>query len=132
GVLAVVNASMEQALRAVSVEQGVDPRGLALVAFGGAGPLHACALADALELTAVVVPPRAGVFSAVGILGAPVQIDLVESWARPLHHDDLDDRLRALGEQAADQLRAVVADPNATASIELALDCRYQGQSHEL
>ena len=71
GVLAVVDANMEQALRAVSVERGVDPRGLALVAFGGAGPLHACALADALGMPAVVVPARAGVLSAVGLLTAP-------------------------------------------------------------
>ena len=68
GVVAVVDAAMEQALRAVTVERGVDPRGLALVAFGGAGPLHACALADALGMAAVIVPPRAGVLSAVGLL----------------------------------------------------------------
>ncbi len=60
--------------------RGVDPRGLALVAFGGAGPLHACAVADVLGMRAVVVPPRAGVLSAVGILGAPRQSDLVRSW----------------------------------------------------
>ncbi|MGZ7001243.1 MAG: hydantoinase/oxoprolinase family protein, partial [Acidimicrobiales bacterium] len=59
GVLSVVDASMEQALRAVSIERGVDPRSLALVAFGGAGPLHACALADALGMPAVIVPARA-------------------------------------------------------------------------
>ena len=133
GVLAVVNASMEQALRAVSVERGVDPRGLALVAFGGAGPLHACALADALEMPAVVVPPRAGVLSAVGILGAPVQIDLVESWAASLDHDGLDDALDALGERAARELVEVLGSPTRLALfIEPALDCRYQGQSHEI
>ena len=54
-------------MRVVTVEQGVDPRELALVAFGGAGPLHACAVADALGMRAVIVPPRAGVFSAVGL-----------------------------------------------------------------
>ena len=133
GVLAVVNASMEQALRAVSVERGVDPRGLALVAFGGAGPLHACALADALDMPAVVVPPRAGVFSAVGILGAPVQVDLVESWADPLDHASLDARLAALGERAAAELRSVLGNPSRlTLVAELALDCRYEGQSHEI
>ena len=68
---------------AVSVERGVDPRGLALVAFGGAGPLHACALADALGMPAVIVPARAGVLSAVGLLGAPRQVDLVRVVARP-------------------------------------------------
>jgi N-methylhydantoinase A/oxoprolinase/acetone carboxylase beta subunit len=86
GVLAVVDAAMEQAIRVVTVERGVDPRGLALVAFGGAGPLHACALADALEMAAVIVPARAGVLSAVGILGAPLQVDLVRSVPDPLDH----------------------------------------------
>jgi N-methylhydantoinase A/oxoprolinase/acetone carboxylase beta subunit len=133
GVIAVVNASMEQALRTVSVERGVDPRGLALVAFGGAGPLHACALADALELAAVVVPPRAGVLSAVGILGAPVQVDLVESWPDPLDHTGLDVALTALGERALGELRSVLGDPaGLTAFVEPALDCRYRGQSHEI
>ncbi len=133
GVLAVVNASMEQALRAVSVERGVDPRGLALVAFGGAGPLHACALADALGVAVVIVPPRAGVLSAVGILGAPVQVDLVESWPDPLDHTDLDAGVRALGEQAIDELGSVVGDASwATLTVEPAVDCRYRGQSHEL
>jgi N-methylhydantoinase A/oxoprolinase/acetone carboxylase beta subunit len=70
GVVAVVDAAMERALRAVSVERGVEPRGLALVAFGGAGPLHACALADALGMAAVIVPARAGVLSAAGLLTA--------------------------------------------------------------
>ncbi len=60
GVLAVVDAAMEEAIRVVTVERGVDPRGLALVAFGGAGPLHACALAEALDMEAVIVPARAG------------------------------------------------------------------------
>ncbi|MQA17652.1 MAG: hydantoinase/oxoprolinase family protein, partial [Pseudonocardiaceae bacterium] len=90
GVISVVDANMERALRKVSVERGVDPRGLALVAFGGAGPLHACALAEALEMAAVIVPPRAGVLSAVGLLTAPVQRDLVRSWPSPGEHEGLD------------------------------------------
>ncbi|OWY62875.1 hypothetical protein B7486_56090, partial [cyanobacterium TDX16] len=125
GVLAVVDASMEQALRAVSVERGVDPRGLALVAFGGAGPLHACALADALGMAAVIVPARAGVLSAVGILGAPRQVDLVRSWPTPGDLEGLDGALAALGEQAA-------AEAGEGATVELAVDCRYVGQSHEI
>ena len=60
GVVAVVNAAMEQAVRTVTVARGVDPRSCALVAFGGAGPLHACELADALGITSVVVPSRGG------------------------------------------------------------------------
>jgi N-methylhydantoinase A/oxoprolinase/acetone carboxylase beta subunit len=135
GVVAVVDAGMERALRAVSVARGVDPRGLALVAFGGAGPLHACALADALEMPAVIVPPRAGVLSAVGLLCSPVQRDLVRSWPRPDDHDAVDVALVAL----ADEARALVvgglgpaaAEPDAVL-VETSLDCRYAGQSHEI
>jgi N-methylhydantoinase A/oxoprolinase/acetone carboxylase beta subunit len=126
-VLAVVDANMERALRTVSVERGVDPRGLALVAFGGAGPLHACALADALGMPAVIVPPRAGVFSAVGVLGAPRQVDLVRSWPTPSDHTGLEGARRALAAEAA---AALASEGDVT--VTEALDCRYAGQSHEL
>jgi N-methylhydantoinase A/oxoprolinase/acetone carboxylase beta subunit len=131
GVLAVVDANMERALRAVSVERGVDPRGLALVAFGGAGPLHACALADALGMPAVVVPARAGVLSAVGLLTAPRRRDLVRSWPTPDDHARLAAALAAL----ADEVRALVGGEHGggeDATVATSLDCRYRGQSHEL
>lgn len=79
-VIAVVDANMEEAVRAVTVARGIDPAGLALVAFGGAGPLHACAVAGALDMAAVIVPTRAGVLSALGCLTAPRQHDLVRTW----------------------------------------------------
>ena len=122
GVLAVVDESMVQAVRAVSVARGVDPRGLALVAFGGAGPLHACAVAEALGMPAVVVPPRAGVLSAVGVLGAARQSDHVRSWSGM---GSLEDALVDL---------AVVASRSVGggAVVDVAVDCRYEGQSHEL
>ena len=120
GVVTVVDAAMERAVRAVTVERGVDPRGLALVAFGGAGPLHACALAEALDMGTVVVPPRAGVLSAVGLLCSPVQRDLVRSWPRPGDLTGLDTALAEL---------AAAAGPG---EVETAVDCRYVGQSHEL
>jgi N-methylhydantoinase A/oxoprolinase/acetone carboxylase beta subunit len=149
GVIAVVDASMVRAVRRVSVERGVDPRGLALVAFGGAGPLHACALADALGMAAVVVPPRAGVLSATGLLGAPRQVDLVRSWPDPGDHAGA---LRAAEGLRADALAALDARsarsprPSRTACSGpaagathrpdaeslTAYDCRYTGQSHEL
>ncbi len=129
GVIAVVNASMEQALRTVSVARGVDPRELALVAFGGAGPLHACDLAESLGITAVIVPPRAGVLSAVGILTAPRQVDLVRSWARPDDHEGLGEALAALAERA---LSEVGGGTEGRIVLTTAVDCRYQGQSHEL
>jgi N-methylhydantoinase B/oxoprolinase/acetone carboxylase alpha subunit len=100
GVIRVVDAAMERALRTVSVARGVDPRGLALVAFGGAGPLHACALAEALEMAAVIVPARAGVLSAVGLLTSPRQRDLVRSWPTPRDHGGIGGALEALAAEA--------------------------------
>jgi N-methylhydantoinase A len=82
--VAVVNAEMTRALRVVSVEQGLDPRDFALVAFGGAGPLHACALADELEIRTVLVPAAAGVLSALGLVAADERRDTVRSFATPL------------------------------------------------
>jgi N-methylhydantoinase A/oxoprolinase/acetone carboxylase beta subunit len=131
GVIAVVDANMERALRAVSVERGVDPGGLALVAFGGAGPLHACALAEALGMAAVVVPARAGVLSAVGLLTAPRRRDLVRSWATPQDHTGLAAALAMLGEEAARLVGSADGDASAP-TVETAVDCRYRGQSHEL
>jgi N-methylhydantoinase A/oxoprolinase/acetone carboxylase beta subunit len=125
GVVAVVDAAMVGALRRVTVERGVDPRGTALVAFGGAGPLHACALADALGMQAVVVPPRAGVLSAAGCLAAPVARELVRSWPTPSSTVGLPEALARLAGEAA-ALVGLGAD------VETAIDCRYEGQGHEL
>ncbi len=83
-VVEVVNAEMLRALRVVSVERGRDPRGMALVAFGGAGPLHACALADELGMTTVLVPEAAGVLSALGLAVGDERRDLVRSEVGPL------------------------------------------------
>ena len=131
GVLAVVDAAMEEAVRAVTVAQGVDPRGLALVAFGGAGPLHTCAIAGALGMRAVVVPPRAGVLSAVGLLCSPVQRELVRSWADPADHEGARRALEALAAETVALVGGDAGDAGRVA-VEVAFDCRYAGQSHEL
>ncbi len=123
-VLAVVNANMEEAVRAVTVARGVDPASVALVAFGGAGPLHACAVADALGMPAVVVPARAGVLSAEGCLTAPRQHDLVQSWPGGADHHGLDRALVALVARAGAAVEG--------AAVTTSLDCRYVGQSHEI
>ena len=84
GVIDVVNAEMVRALRVVSVEQGLDPRDFALVAFGGAGPLHACALAEELGMTTVLIPAAAGVLSALGLVAADERRDVVQTYVTPL------------------------------------------------
>ncbi|HXR11130.1 MAG TPA: hydantoinase/oxoprolinase family protein [Gaiellaceae bacterium] len=106
-VVEVVNAEMLRALRVVSVERGHDPRDFALVAFGGAGPLHACALAEELGIGVVLVPAAAGVLSALGLVASDERRDRVVSYLRPL--DEVQD-LPAEGEA----------------------DLRYRGQSFEL
>jgi N-methylhydantoinase A len=83
-VVEVVNAEMLRALRVVSIERGHDPREFALVAFGGAGPLHACALADELGIETVLVPEAAGVLSALGLVASDERRDRVVSYVRPL------------------------------------------------
>jgi N-methylhydantoinase A len=112
GVIEVVNANMARALRVVSVERGIDPRGLTLVAFGGAGPLHACALAEELEIERVLVPFASGVLSALGLAVADLRRDYVGG---------------TFDEMAA---RAALDLPGAR--IERFVDARYSGQSHEL
>jgi N-methylhydantoinase A len=106
-VISVVNAEMLRALRVVSVERGRDPRELALVAFGGAGPLHACELADELGIETVLVPAAAGVLSALGLAVSDERRDQVRSEVRPL---------RDVGELPGDG----------------EADLRYRGQSFEL
>lgn len=128
GLIAVVNAGMERALRSVSVERGVDPAGLAMVAFGGAGPLHACELAESLGTDVVIVPAAAGVLSAVGLLTAPRRREVVQSWAHPDDHDGLD---ATLGDLAA-QARGLLSGEPTDVTVTTAVDCRYRGQSHEL
>jgi N-methylhydantoinase A len=85
-VVDVVNAEMLRALRVVSVERGHDPAGFALVAFGGAGPLHACELAEELGMRTVLVPEVAGVLSALGLVAAGERRDAVRSYLVPLAH----------------------------------------------
>jgi N-methylhydantoinase A/oxoprolinase/acetone carboxylase beta subunit len=120
GVIALVDTHMAGAVRAVTVERGIDPRGLALVAFGGAGPLHACAVAEQLGMNTVIVPPRAGVFSAAGLLASPERREVVVSVGR-----------RAVPDVANEALTRAASLLDG-AAVELAYDCRYVGQSHEL
>jgi N-methylhydantoinase A len=129
GILAVVRATMARALRKVSTERGVDPAGLALVAYGGAGPLQATALARELGCRAVVVPPAPGVLSALGLLLAPPRYEVSHTVMAPAE-DDLTDAWAALEDQARQEL----ARQGVTSEITVSrvADARYAGQSHEL
>ncbi|MEX0658337.1 MAG: hydantoinase/oxoprolinase family protein, partial [Egibacteraceae bacterium] len=129
GVLTVVQATMARALRRVTTERGVDPGSLALVAYGGAGPLHAAALARELGYAAVVVPPAPGVLSALGLLLAPPRHES----SRTVMADARDDLASAWAglEQEAEATLAAQGVSGPVTRSRLA-DCRYAGQSHEL
>jgi N-methylhydantoinase A len=127
GIVRVADQEMARALRVVTVERGVDPRRYALVAFGGAGPMHAARLADELETERVVCPHGAGVLSAVGLVVTGARRDLVQSVL-------LDDEQISEG-QAAAAVSALAAHARAEledARLEASYDLRYRGQSFEL
>ena len=84
GILAVVNANMARALRLVTVQRGVDPSSLALLPFGGAGPLHAAALARELGIRSILIPPGPGVLCALGLLVEDLRTDTVRTWVGTL------------------------------------------------
>ncbi len=129
GIVRVANAEMERALRVMTVERGVDPRGYALLAFGGAGPMHACALAEALEIRHVICPQASGVLSAVGLVASERRRDVLRSVL--LAGDSLTtEALAADVAEVAAQARAALGDP--AAAIRVRCELRYRGQSFEL
>lgn len=132
GIAEVVEAEMARALRVVSVEQGHDPRELALVAFGGAGGLHQAALAREVGFARVVVPPAAGVLCALGLLAAPVTTDEARTVLVPLADADLDG-LVATWDALADHATAALAEQGVDADrVVRVADLRYRGQAFEL
>jgi N-methylhydantoinase A len=134
GVIRVVNATMEKAIRVVSIERGRDPRHFALVAFGGAGGLHACALADALSIPHVIIPALPGALSALGILAS----DVVKDYSRTVLWrvsgkvpiDKVSLEFTTLQETAVRDFReeAWQGTPHFNRSVDL----RYRGQGYEL
>jgi N-methylhydantoinase A len=130
GILKVVESNMEAAIRAVTSRRGHDPKNFTLVSFGGAGGLHACAIADSLDIPQVLIPPCAGVLSALGMVVAP---PLAEASKTVLHlKDQLDDpRIAAeFGHLSAQTSESI--PPHQTAKVEAHADVRFKGQSHEL
>ncbi|GCE24102.1 hydantoinase/oxoprolinase family protein [Dictyobacter kobayashii] len=133
GIIRVVNANMETAIRVISVERGCDPRDFALVAFGGAGPLHACELAAALRIPRVLVPMVPGVLSALGTLVADTLKDYVRTVMVPSEEaqEEVVSVLKELERQGRQDLaHEGIALHNIR--IERYLDLRYVGQSYEL
>ncbi len=134
GILDVADAAMERAIRVISVERGHDPRGFALLAFGGAGPLHAVPLARRLSIPKVLVPPTAGVLSALGLLLAEVGHETSQGIVRPLRSlpvAELAELLARLRERAGEELVGH-GGPEEGLRFATVAALRYAGQAHEL
>ena len=140
GIVRVVNANMERALRVVSIERGYDPREFALVAFGGAGGLHACELAEALSIPTVMIPARPGALSAFGILVSDVVKDysrtLLWRLAGTLPQAKLEKEFRKLEAAAQKEFHEEhwlgSLRSGTSLEVERSLDLRYRGQGYEL
>ncbi|MEO7273411.1 MAG: hydantoinase/oxoprolinase family protein [Vicinamibacterales bacterium] len=134
GIIRVANANMERAIRVVSVQRGFDPRDFALLAFGGAGGMHACEIAQTLEIATVIIPRYAGVLSALGMLLADVIKDYSVTVLEPcegMTSTRLAELFQPMRQQAAADL---AREGFEAADIELtpSLDVRYVGQSYEI
>ena len=132
GVLEIINVNMMGALRVISVEQGEDPRDFTLVAFGGAGPLHAADVARTMGMRKVLVPPRPGLLSAIGLLHADVRADF--SLTRLVRADAsgvkaLNDGFKTLNKRGAAWLKG---EGESNGSFDWFADLRYFGQNFEL
>jgi N-methylhydantoinase A len=138
GIVRVAEANMAHAVRAVTARRGHDPRRFTLVTFGGAGGLHACAMAEALEIPRVLVPPYCGVLSALGMVVAPPVVDVSQTVVHLGEH--LDDarvaaecgRLNLLASSGAGFQPAEEAGWKPAPQVEVYADVRFRGQSHEL
>jgi N-methylhydantoinase A len=130
-----VNADMVRALRSVSVERGTDPARFTLFSIGGNGSVHACDLAEMLRITRIVVPPAAGVFSALGLLFADPEYHLVRTFYRPFNEtnpEDFNGVLATLRGEAEDLLRRQGFSDLSVRHLDAVAEMKYFGQSESL
>jgi len=134
GIIKIVNTNMSGLLQSMTVKRGYDPREFAMVAFGGAGPIHAAAIANELGIPTVIVPPSPGVFSAWGMLMADLRHDFGQTYIEPMDTADIEEinrRFKALEQQVKD-LFARENIPDKSIVLTYRLDIRYAGQEHTL
>jgi N-methylhydantoinase A len=128
----IVNANMAQAIREITVRQGIDPRACSLVAFGGAGPQHASGVAEELEINEVLIPVNGSVLSALGLLVADLQVSSQESVLLPLECLDSEEMEAALNSLADDALARIEVEAHDDLILQRFGGLRYVGQSHEV
>ncbi|MEO1103255.1 MAG: hydantoinase/oxoprolinase family protein, partial [Pseudomonadota bacterium] len=134
GILSVVNANMARAIRTISVQRGHDPRDYALMAFGGAGPLHAARLAAELDIGKIIIPPSPGIMCAIGLLLTDLRADFAATKLLPATREaaaTVEATLRPLVAEAQGWLAHEGVAPNAQ-RLSRTVDMRYRGQNYEL
>lgn len=134
GIYDIVNANMAAALSVVSIQRGHDPRDFLLVVAGGAGPIHAAAIAGELEIPLILVPRESSVFCAVGMLISDLKHDYVRTYARELDKVELDELDAAYGEMVANARATLGAEGvhGERIAIDYSADLRYVGQFNEV
>jgi len=132
GAYAIVSANMAGAIREITVRKGIDPRACVLIAFGGAGPQHAAAVARELGIGAVVVPAHGGILSAVGLLTADLRITSARTLLMPVQELDSSEVSTAFAELELDARARMHASDDNEVLVERFAGLRYEGQSHEV
>jgi N-methylhydantoinase A len=134
GIVKIVNINMAGLLQSMTVKRGYDPREFSLVAFGGAGPIHAAAIARELGIPTIIVPPFPGVFSAWGMLMADMRHDFGQTYIKPMREADLD-TVNSIYRELGDRVKKLFEREDVsgdTIVITCGVDLRYAGQEHTL
>ncbi|MGI9136699.1 MAG: hydantoinase/oxoprolinase family protein [Candidatus Nanopelagicales bacterium] len=131
-ILRIVNANMVREIRVHSIRRGYDPRECTLVPFGGAGPLHACEVADELDVPRILVPPAPGVTSARGLLATDLRYDVVRTVSVLLQNAELPALETTFEDMERDTLSRFGTDTGPAPTLSRRADCRYAGQGYEL
>ena len=135
GIVDIVNSNMADAIRMISIERGHDPREYALVAFGGAGPVHAGRIGQELGIKKVIIPPNPGVFSAMGLVCTDLKRDYVRSLYTLMAEDGVDEQIRQVREEITVEARDMLARsgiPEDNWEFRYSIDMRYGHQAYEL
>ena len=135
GIVDIVNSNMADAIRMISIERGHDPRDYSLVAFGGAGPVHAGRIGEELGIKKVIIPPNPGVFSAMGLVCTDLKRDYVRSLYTLLDVEGVDDRMRQVYRDITSEARDMLSRsgiPQENWNFRYYLDIRYGNQAYEL
>ena len=132
GIVRIINSEMAKIIRIVSVERGYDPRDFTIIGFGGAGPMHVCALAEDIGVKSIAIPPNPGLFSALGLLVSDFKYEVTEavmSRANPKIASSLENIFRRIEEKGLEALKSFFKEE---LIVSRYLDMRYIGQSYEL